>query len=274
MLSYQHAYHAGNPADVLKHAIWAEVLTSLVQKPKPLNVYETHSGRGLYSVEAAETQKTPEYLQGLAKFQPFTKRRTPYFSAVNAHNPGGRLTTIPGSPAVAAHILRKDMDHLHLAEAHPGEFEFLQIPFHRQNHIHLHHLDGHTHIPSLVRPGTRVAVLIDPSYEVKTEYLQVVETVAKIIKQVPQATVMVWYPILPAKAHQQLIDGLKTLAAPDTWLGQITWPSPGPGLTGTGQIIVGLPYKLEVALEATIKSLSATMFPKFTPTTTFLTARS
>lgn len=260
MLSYQHAYHAGGPADVIKHTLWAAILTQLTQKDAPLHIYETHSGRGLYPTSAPETQKTPEYRTGLARLMS-TQPDTPYFKATKALNEDGNLATIPGSPAVAKHVMR-DMDHLHLAEAHPLELEHLRLAFphttRRESNIHIHEGDGHHLIPTLVRAGQRTAVLIDPSFEVKAEYLQVVETVKAILAKVPAAVIMVWYPLLtPKKNSQALIEGLKALNVSATWLAHYSWNKPdAEGMFGTGQVILNLPYKIEGALTTTLKSLA------------------
>lgn len=260
MLSYQHAYHAGGPADVTKHTLWAELIAALTNKPKPLYVYETHAGRGLYPVAGPETSKTPEYQSALARIFP-AHSNTLYLKATAALNPPGTLQTIPGSPAVANHLLRPDTDHLHLAEAHPSEFAYLEANLGGRKHIHLHAEDGHRHIPALIRSGQRTLVLIDPSYEVKAEYLQTVETVKAILAKNPQATIMVWYPMLPAKLHQQLIDGLKALQVSATWLGQSVWNKVEmPGMYGSGQVILNMPYqasgKLEDKLAAHLRKLS------------------
>lgn len=258
MLSYQHAYHAGNAADVTKHTLWAQLITQLTQKDKSLHVYESHAGRGIYPLESPELQKLEEYKDGLARL-PWQKAETPYLKAVASHQhgreSGKRLTVIPGSPAIAALLLRPD-DHLTLCEAHPTEFAHLQSAIHRPN-LHLHMGDGHALLPKLIRPGQRNLVLIDPSYEVKSEYAKVVETVAAILQVAPQSTVMVWYPCLPQKHHQVLLDGLKSLGASATWLGELRWSKPlGRGMYGSGQVVLNTPYQQEKALAEALKSLA------------------
>lgn len=272
MLSYQHAYHAGNAADVVKHTLWAHLIAHLTQKEKPLHVYETHAGRGIYPLDAPEAQKLEEYKNGLERL-PWGKAETPYLSAVARHQQGGRLTVIPGSPAVAALLLRPE-DHLTLCEAHPAEFAHLQSAIHRPN-LHLHMGDGHALLPKLIRPGQRNLVLLDPSYEVKSEYGQTVATVEAILKAAPQSTVMVWYPCLPSKSHQELINGLKELKASATWLGELRWSKPlGRGMYGTGQVVLNMPYQQEKELAQALKSLAQPLKnPLAETTTTQLTPR-
>ena len=278
MLSYQHAYHAGGPADVIKHALWGHILAHLTQKEGALHIHETHAGRGTYPVDAAETRKTPEYLSGVARLMSIWPG-TPYLAALRALNPSDadvpQLHTIPGSPAVAAHIMREG-DHLHLAEAHPAEMEHLRMSFphyvRKESNIHLHTADGHKHITTIIRGSNRNAVLIDPSYEVKSEYLQVIDTVAAILKNAPRTTVMVWYPLLSnKKLSQSLIDGLKALGVPATYLVHYAWETPEfDGMHGTGQIVLNLPYKMETDLPGQLKPLSPLLKQKVAQLTTTL----
>lgn len=262
MLSYQHAYHAGNITDVLKHTIWSHILTHLLQKPNPVHVYETHAGRGLYPVDSAEMKKLEEYHYGLGKLTWSLDEPNPYLQTVAFYNPTGTLVQIPGSPAIAARLLRPE-DHLYLAEAHAGEFEYLKSNIRRPN-LHLHLSDGHGLMPRFIRSGNRTAVLIDPSYEIKNEYQQTVTTVSDILAANPQATVMIWYPLLAPGHHKTLITGLAHLKIPATWRMEYTWEEPQPGnkgwgMYGTGNIVLNMPYKLENTVEPMLKHL----VPKF-----------
>ncbi len=285
MLSYQHAFHAGNQADVLKHSVWAQVLSALLTKPKPLIVMETHAGRGVYPVAAAETARHTEYQHGLAMV-PWMQAANPYLHVVKNMNEDGVLRTIPGSPAVAQALLRETpdvADHLHLCEAHPTEFDYLEnwrrgLTTHWKN-VHIHHANGHSHGPALVKAGQRVAVMIDPSYEVKTEYEQTVATVAEIVKRNPHAVVVVWFPVLAQGGgkglHQTLIDGLKALDCQASHLTQWQWaPREGGGMYGSGQVVLNLPYGTEKVLEKTVTDLaSALKIPRRTTTCTWLVPR-
>lgn len=256
MLSYQHAYHAGNHVDVLKHTLWAQLITYLKQKPTPIHVYETHAGRGLYPVETPEMQKLQEYKTGVTKLKWREGSTTnPYIQTLADLNPTGHLGTIPGSPAVAAHIMAPE-DHLYLADAHPQEFEHLRTSLHRPN-LHLHMSDGHILIPKLVRQGQRNAVLIDPSYEIKTEYAQVVETVKAILTAAPQAPILVWYPLLAGRPHAPLVKGLKDLAVSASKQYEFTWSEPKDiGLHGTGNILLNTPYGLDATLEDSLRAIA------------------
>jgi 23S rRNA (adenine2030-N6)-methyltransferase len=277
MLSYQHAYHAGNPADVLKHVLWAEVLAALTHKPKPLNVYETHAGRGLYPLAEAEMQKGQEWQQGLGAL-PLATLGGAYGQAVRALNPEG-LKLIPGSPAVAAHALRAE-DHLQLCELHPAERAKLHSWARGKANVHCHDVDGWLQIPALVKSGQRDVVLLDPSYERLEEYAQVLATTQKILTKNPAACVVVWVPILAvgkAKGqHQGLIDGLKALGVQATYLAQWRWAErfKGFALQGTALMVLNLPYGLEQTLPTMLESYAQRLkLPRSSQTYTLVVAR-
>lgn len=277
MLSYQHAYHAGNPADIIKHVLWAEVLAALVKKPKPLYIYETHAGRGVYPLVEAEMQKGQEWQQGLGALSLATLGGA-YGQAVRALNPDG-LKTIPGSPALAAQALRAE-DKLHLCELHPTERAKLHSWARDKANVHCHDVDGWVQVPALVKAGQREVVLLDPSFERLEEYAQVLTTTQKILAKNPAASVVVWVPILGAgKAkgqHQGLIDGLKDLAVQATYLAQWRWVErfKGFALQGTAMVALNLPYGLEQSLPTMLESYAQRLkLPRSTQTYTLMVAR-
>ena len=175
MLSYQHIYHAGNFADVQKHALLVALLRHLQIKPGKLNFIDTHSGRGLYDLGSTEAQKTGEASNGIIPLWPkradiTTPVMRDYLAAVARHNPGD-LTVYPGTAKLVDDHLRP-ADKLTCAEMHPGEFEHLTHALSSRTEIIK--ADGFEvaakHLPAATERG---AVLIDPSYEIKTEYADV-----------------------------------------------------------------------------------------------------
>jgi 23S rRNA (adenine2030-N6)-methyltransferase len=265
MLSYQHAYHAGNPADVHKHTVLAAVLAQLTQKPAPLHYAETHAGRGLYPVSGGEMQKLREYATGLAKLPwgaPPTALSSPYLAAVQRFNTVAEgLTTVPGSPAVAVNALRPQ-DLLHLCEAHPQEFTHLQTAFQgalARPNVHLHQADGPTRIAKLIRPGQRWLVCVDPSYERKTDYADTAAQVQALLAVAPQACVLVWYPRLANSPHTALVQGLMAGAGvPSLWHSSWRWPAPKSGkmgMIGSGMLAINLPFPLGAGNEPALPTL-------------------
>lgn len=207
MLSYLHAYHAGNHADILKHIVLSEVIRYMEKKDKPFTFFDTHSGSGLYKVEDERAQKTGEINSGILKLSeadlsvmedlPAVKD---YLSYVNEYLKKGEY---PGSPYIEADLLRKD-DSLMLSELHPAESENLKSNMHRKSrekegccHIGVHKRNGFEMLESMTPPVTkRGAVLIDPSYEETSDYSDVADAVLRAFKKWNGGVFMVWYPLL------------------------------------------------------------------------------
>ena len=197
MLSYQHGYHAGGFADVHKHAALCLLVAHLRQKPAPFCVIDSHAGRGLYDLTGEQAIRTGEWRAGIARLveaAPANEALQPYLDVVAGFNAGGDLTTYPGSPAIAARLMG-DTDRLVLIEAHPAEHDALRGVFRRDRRVHLHKRDSFEALPGLVPPAERRGlVLIDPSYEVKTEYRSVPELVRTALRRWSAGIFAIWYP--------------------------------------------------------------------------------
>ncbi len=245
MLSYQHAYHAGNRADVHKHALLAKLLVALTQKDRGITYIETHAGRGLYDLASPESHKTGEAKDGIINLikTPFLPEDHPYMQTLGAVRKKYGASSYPGSPAIAQHLLRPQ-DTLHLFELHPQEHVHLKQTITGQN-IHIHHADGYAgtlaKVPTTL---TRGLVLIDPSYEIKSEYESVVEFMVKLHAAWPQAVIALWYPMLKARLHEAMTQ--KLLAC--DWLSYhdeniFADPESVRGLYGSGMIVIQPPYQ-------------------------------
>lgn len=247
MLSYQHLYHAGNPADVHKHALLAWVLDYLTQKPKPLSYFETHSGRGLYQLDAPEALKTGEAAAGVNRLAPYFPEDHPYIKALEKTCADHGPHAYPGSPLIAAQMLR-DTDPLHLAELHPGEHACLQdtmAPF----RITPIQEDGLQMALARTPPSPRRGVmLIDPSYEVKADYEILPKLIADLHRKWNVGVVMLWYPVLQDARHKPMVQALSR-AIPDLFVHQVDFAPvrPGHGMTGSGMAVVNPPYGLDAA---------------------------
>ena len=194
MLSYQHSYHAGNPADLHKHLVLGELLALLTRKARGISYMETHAGRGRYDLSATESVKTGEAAEGI---EALTLPDCPLRHALETTRRHFGEDAYPGSPLIAQTLLRPQ-DRLHLMELHPAEHKVLRR-YLKSDNTAVHHRDGYEGVLSLSPPKPRKGlVLIDPSYEVKTEYAQVAEFVHKLMIKWPEATVMIWYPVLAA----------------------------------------------------------------------------
>ena len=208
MLSYQHAYHAGGPADLHKHAALAELLARLTAKPRGIAYVETHAGRGLYDLAAPEALKTGEAARGIGRVAP--DPATPFGRALAAARAAHGPDAYPGSPLIARTLLRPQ-DRLTLMELHPAEHRALRAALAGPG-VAIHRRDGFEGALALA-PFTprRGLVLLDPSYEVKTDYAAAAGFVRRLLAKWPETAVLVWYPVLPAGRHRELLQGLAPL---------------------------------------------------------------
>lgn len=259
MLSYQHIYHAGNLADVHKHAALAWSLQYLTQKPKPFSYLETHAGRGLYHLDAAEARKTGEAAQGIAKVEGWFAPDHPYRMAIAAIRERHGPDAYPGSPVIADAILRP-VDRLSLAELHPQEVAALRdaVPFAR-----IEPRDGFEMLRALCPPDPRRGLcLIDPSYEVKEDYRTLPPVIARTHRVWPVGCIMLWYPILEGASHVPMLATLEE-SLPHGLRHEVRFPPARPGhrMTGSGLFIVNPPYGLDEEL-ARLSGHFATLAPQ------------
>ena len=245
MLSYQHLYHAGNAADVHKHAALALALDHMVQKPKPLSYIETHAGRGRYDLTAPEAVKTGEAAQGIARLRDTFPKDHPFLRALRAQPDG----LYPGSPAIAQALLRPE-DSLHLAELHPQEHAALRSNLRAAN-THVYHQDGLALAQSLCPPTPRRGlILVDPSYEIKADYAQIPRWLAAILRKWNVGVVMIWYPILTSGAHRPMLRALQA-DHPEALTHEVRFPPAREGhrMVGSGLFVVNPPFGLEAGLK-------------------------
>jgi 23S rRNA (adenine2030-N6)-methyltransferase len=256
VLSYQHGYHAGGPADLHKHIALAELLARLTAKPRGVTYLETHAGRGLYDLGSAEALKTGEAAQGIGRLVP--DPTTAFGQALAAVRAAEGPAAYPGSPLLARRLLRPQ-DRLVLMELHPAEHAGLAAALAGPG-VAIHRRDGFEGAPALApfRPR-RGLVLVDPSYEVKSEYADAAAFVRRLVAKWPEAAVLVWYPILPAGRHAELRAGLAPLAARFQEVGFD--PAPARGMTGSGLALVNAPHGAEGAFAAALAQAAPVLVP-------------
>ena len=254
MLAYRHAFHAGNHADVLKHATLVAVLRHLNLKDRAWRLVDTHAAAGGYELDSAYTQKHAEYRQGIERLW-LTPDLPPmladYLDQVRAFNPGEALTLYPGSPRIARGLMRPQ-DQLRLFELHPTDHALLLENFAGDRQVIVQHIDGFSGMKSQwPPPSRRGVVLIDPSYEIKTDYAAVVAGVREALTRFAEGTVMVWYPHLDLRESAQLPKRLEEIAqslSKKGWLhARLSLAEPnerGFGLLGSGTFIINPPYTL------------------------------
>ena len=242
MLSYQHAYHAGNLADLHKHALLAWMLDYLTAKPKPLSYLETHAGRGLYDLAAPESEKTGEARAGITRAlaQDWLAGDHPLRRALADTRARHGASAYPGSPLIARHFLRPG-DVAHLAELHPAEHEALAAV---AGFAHLHRQDGFAMAQALCPPTPRRGLLlIDPSYEIKADYDRIPAQIARLARKWNVGLLMLWYPILRDAPHLPMLRALEA-QHPEALRHEIRFPPAREGhrMTGSGMFIVNPPF--------------------------------
>jgi 23S rRNA (adenine2030-N6)-methyltransferase len=263
MLSYRHGFHAGNAGDVLKHAALAAVLSLLTRKDKPLCYLESHAGAGRYDLADARARKTSEHRAGIGRLWDRDDAPAvlePYLRAVHAENPDGVLRRYPGSPAVAAALLRPD-DRLVLMELNANDGETLRAAFRDDRRVAMHRRDGYEGLLALVPPRERRGLaLLDPSYEVESDYADVVTTVAAAHARWPGGCYAIWYPLLERPLSRRLERALVGTGLRRILCGEVTIDRrDGPGMKGAGMLWVAPPYTLDAALREVLPWLARTL---------------
>ncbi|CEK10955.1 23S rRNA (adenine(2030)-N(6))-methyltransferase RlmJ [Legionella hackeliae] len=266
MLSYQHGYHAGNFADVVKHVTLSRILTYLVKKEKPLFYLETHSGKGLYDLKDSQAIKTGESLQGIQLLCQHKNQLSPLFSpylkCINSINTTAGLRFYPGSPAIAIELLRPQ-DRLYCCELHPREFEHLKTLLHPEKRVFFSHSDGIASLTSLLPPPERRGIIfIDPSYEIKDEYKTIPKAINLAYQRFSTGTFCLWYPLVDNWLHQQLLRGMESIGAKSTLrLEFIHRAEDGAGMTGCGLWIINPHYTLEEEMKTILEQLKSLFNP-------------
>lgn len=255
MLSYQHEYHAGNFADVHKHLCLRVLFESLGKKDKPLCYIDCHAGTGIYDLGSSESRSTAEAASGIGKLWRQQRNEdspqfTAYLEAVAAHNADGVLRRYPGSPALARHWLRQQ-DRALFLELHPQAQRPLKQNFRADSRISVHARDCYEGLIALIPPPIkRGLVLLDPSYEVKAEYRGIAELAISAHKRWPTAIYAIWYPLLAAARHLELLRGLGKAGAGNILISELTIAATDQleGMYGSGMAILNPPWQADAVL--------------------------
>jgi 23S rRNA (adenine2030-N6)-methyltransferase len=257
MLSYRHAYHAGNFADVLKHLVVCRILGYLTQKPAPLRYIDTHAGAGAYRLDTPEALLNAEFRQGIALLRErvdLPAGLAAYRDLVAEFNGDGVLRRYPGSPWFAQRLLRAQ-DRLELCELHPRDFPALRRLFRDDRRAACHFEDGFARSLALVPPQERRAlVLIDPSYELKQDYTRVVDHVRALHRRFATGVYAVWYPLVESRRVNALEKAFISSGMRRIHLYEVCRSAHhgGRGMTGAGMIVVNPPWMLREEVRAAL----------------------
>jgi 23S rRNA (adenine2030-N6)-methyltransferase len=278
MLAYRHAFHAGNHADVLKHTVLMRVLRYMNLKDKGWRYIDTHAGAGGYSLQGEYANKHNEYEQGIGALWARPDLPPPLaelvqlvhgFNSDKAIAPGQTPPAprqYPGSPAIARALMRRQ-DQLRLFEIHPTDHKILASYLGDQPGIEVHMSDGFTALKGqLPPPSKRAVVLIDPSYEIKTDYSRALQAFREALQRFPQAVVLLWLPQVQLVHAAELPQRLKAAAdsaATKGWLhARLTVAqadAQGFGMMGSSMFVANPPHTLFDELQPLLPYLATAL---------------
>lgn len=281
MLSYQHSYHAGNHADILKHFVLSYVMEYLNKKEKPYTFFDTHSASGVFDLLDNKSLKTLEAQNGILKLinqNDLPQQLDVYLNVVKENL---KNNIYFGSPKIEEFFIRQQ-DTLILSELHPTEFQNLKNNFYKTTkNVQIHNRNGWEMIKALTPPKTkRGAVLIDPSYEQKEDYEIAAKTISFINKKWSNGIILLWYPLLKYRQDdinlmiQSICNNVKEnnqnteivnlqlcIADKDSHteveLAENAEVNKIPRLYGSGMLVINAPYLLKENTEPVIKYLES-----------------
>jgi 23S rRNA (adenine2030-N6)-methyltransferase len=270
-MNYRHAFHAGNFADVHKHAVLARILMHLRLKPAAFRVIDTHAGAGRYDLHGPEPLRSGEWREGIARV--FAARRSsevdallaPYLDTVAAFNPNGdALRVYPGSPLIARHLLRPQ-DRLIACELEPQAAALLAAALRGDARAKVLMIDGWTALNACVPPKERRGlVLIDPPFENPDDFERLWRVLGAAYRKWPTGIYMLWYPIKDRAAPDALARRLQRSVMPNLLRCELNLGAPRApgGLVGSGLIVVNPPFTLEADLRRFMPVLCGLLAPQ------------
>jgi len=262
MLSYRHAFHAGNFADVLKHLTLIQLIDYLSKKDKGFCYIDTHAGAGSYALHSDYALKNREFDNGIGKLWQRTDlpaEIAQYVNLIQQINQGKQLHYYPGSPVISQTLLRQQ-DRLILFELHSTEIKLLSNFVKKDARVKVLHEDGLSNSLTLLPPiERRGLVLIDPSYEIKSDYIQVFKTLEKMYQRFATGTYALWYPVIERQRILQLERNFKNSEIKNIQLFELGLCADAtqPGMTACGMIVINPPWTLKSQMEQILPWLVA-----------------
>jgi 23S rRNA (adenine2030-N6)-methyltransferase len=277
-MNYQHAFHAGNFADVHKHVVLTRILIYLQQKDSAFRLIDTHAGAGRYDLFGPEAQRAQEWKNGIGRIFPIRTNTyeqqtapssevqallAPYFAAVAALNPDGALRNYPGSPLIALDLMRRQ-DRLIACECEPRAAALLKASLKGEPRAKILALDGWMALNANVPPKERRGlVVVDPPYEETADFTRLSSAVAEAHRKWPTGIYLLWYPIKERDAPDALARKLRKLDVPKILRCEMMLSAPraDSGLVGSGLIVVNPPYVLHRELKIILPALGNLLSP-------------
>jgi len=263
-MNYRHAFHAGNFADIHKHAVLAWILTYLRGKPAPFRVIDTHAGQGRYDLFSGDARRGGEWRDGIGLIWKLRAERgavheflAPYLDVVSEFNPRGELRIYPGSPLICAALLRPQ-DRLVACELEPRSATVLAAALRGERRAKVVAIDGWTALGAYVPPKERRGlVLVDPPFEDRDEFQRLSDRLAAAYRKWPGGIYMAWYPIKETKQPDALVRQVRRFAGAKMLRSELILPQPRRqgGLRGSGLLLINPPFTLEPQLRGFLPAL-------------------
>jgi 23S rRNA (adenine2030-N6)-methyltransferase len=261
-MNYRHGYHAGNFADVLKHAVLLACLDHLALKDKAFAVIDTHAGAGVYDLSGPEAQKTGEWRDGIGRLLaaddalPLVAR---YVAAVNASQTPAfaGIALYPGSPRLALQVLRTQ-DRLTAIELHSPSAALLQAALSGHRAVRIIETDGYAALGHLVPPPEkRGLVLIDPPFEAADEFTRLARAIKGAYDVWETGMFLAWYPVKDAAAAARFEAELQGHAIPNMLAAGLTVMAPSERMASCAVVVINPPFTLFSALQTALPWLAA-----------------
>lgn len=272
-MNYRHSYHAGNFADVFKHAILTLLIQALRQKEKAFCYFDTHAGIGIYDLHDETAQKTQEFASGIARLllqNNFPTEITDYLNCIKNLNSAWHESQktlpqfYPGSPTIVRHLLRPQ-DKMILTELHEQDFQQLKQAFHRDQQVIVHHQNGYQALKAYLPPiERRGLVLIDPPYEQTDEFDRIYTALQNALRRWATGIYAIWYPIKERAPIKHFHQTLKTSGIKNILIAELSiYPEDAPlSLNGCGLAIINPPWQLDKQLASLLPWLWQALAPQ------------
>jgi 23S rRNA (adenine2030-N6)-methyltransferase len=266
-MNYRHAYHAGNFAEVVKHATFARVVAHLKEKPAAFRILDTHAGAGLTDLAEPEASRTAEWRDGIGRLRAASlddrvrALLAPYLDAIEACNPGERLVAYPGSPVLVRSWLRPQ-DRLLACELEPGAATALARNLRGDARVKVVTIDGWTALGAYLPPKERRgAVLIDPPFEQPNEFARLADGLARAHRKWATGTYLAWYPVKDRRDAEAFARRVARSGIPKILRAELTVAPERAAerLVGTGLIVINPPCTLEAELAVLLPALAAAL---------------
>jgi 23S rRNA (adenine2030-N6)-methyltransferase len=259
-MNYRHAFHAGNHADVFKHAALSFVLERLTEKPAPFAVLDTHAGIGVYDLAGDEARRNPEFEAGVGRiFDRGLDAASAYMERLREAN-GAKLTVYPGSPELIRSFLR-ERDQLIACELHPEDAARLKARYRRDPRIAVHQRDGYEAVNALLPPRERRGlVFIDPPFEDEAETERLTAALASGLRRWSAGVFMAWYPLTDARVGERLSRAALAGAFPKALRAEFAaYAADEASFRGGGLIVCNAPWRLDEKLRALCEALAGVL---------------